>query len=355
MASGFPIGEILIGEDSVTVIAEIGINHGGNLETAKHLAKLAVESGADLVKTQTHLPELEMSLEAKERVPGNANKSIFDVISENSLPLNQEAELADYIRHIGGTYISTPFSREAADFLDEIGVQAFKIGSGECNNYPLVDHIAAKGKPVIMSTGMNDLASVGKSVEILRRRKAPFALLHTTNLYPTPARLIRLGSIAQLSNAFPEAVVGLSDHSKSNSACLAAVALGARVLERHFTDTKDREGPDIVCSMTPGELSELKVMSMEILMATGGDKGNISEEDVTRNFAFSSVAALVDIQPGQQLTTRHIFPIRPSGGDFGPADLDSLVGMTARRYIKARTQIRREDIQVEESSLHNRN
>lgn len=335
--------EISVGGEPV-IIAEIGINHGGSLEVAKEMARLAIESGADVIKTQTHIPVSEMSVEAECRVPGNANVSIFEVISSNSLSLREEEELASFVRAQGGTYLSTPFSREAADFLVEIGVEAFKIGSGECNNYPFVDYVSSKGLPVILSTGMNTIQEVRESVEILERNRVGFALLHTTNLYPTPSKLLRLGSLRQLAEEFPGIPIGLSDHSTSNSACLAATAHGATVLERHFTDSKARNGPDISCSMSPEELRELRKMSSEIYLAMGGKKTNIPEEDVTKAFAFASVASLISIRKGEVLSDKNIFPIRPAGGDFGPRDYPDLLGKVARRDIPARTQIRREDV-----------
>jgi len=177
--------------------------------------------------------------------------------------------------------MSTPFSFEALDFLESLNVPAYKIGSGECNNYPLVSAVASKGKPVIMSTGMNSIESIRPSVEIFRKAGIPFALMHCTNLYPTPEKLIRLNAINELRENFPDAVLGLSDHSLTNYPCLASVALGASILERHFTDTKDRPGPDIICSMTPSELSELIKGSRIIHEATKGSKFPVSEEDVT--------------------------------------------------------------------------
>lgn len=341
----FSIGPISISNDTEPkIIAELGINHGGSLDVAKKLASLAIESGADIVKTQTHLPRLEMSVEAEGRIPGNAELSIFQVISENSLSLSDEEDLARFIRDAGGTYLSTPFSREAADFLIDIGVEGFKIGSGECNNYPFVDHVASKGLPVILSTGMNTISEVEESVAILKKWKVDFALLHTTNLYPTPTKLLRLGSIQQLMDTFPGVPIGLSDHSTSNSACLAATANGASILERHFTDSRERVGPDIVCSMTPTELSQLRTMSREIFLALGGDKSSIPEEDVTRNFAFASVASLRPIRIGEKFTSENIFPIRPAGGDFPPSAYWSLLGKRARRDIPARKQIGRDDV-----------
>ena len=144
--------------------------------------------------------------------------------------------MKEHVESRGKIFISTPFSRAAADRLERMGVCGYKIGSRECNNYPLIEHIASFKKPIILSTGMNDLDSIRPAVEIIRKHQVPFALLHTTNIYPTPDRLVRLGAMNELQDTFSDAVIGLSDHTVSNHACFGAVALGASILERHFTD-----------------------------------------------------------------------------------------------------------------------
>lgn len=337
----FNIADVPVGDDfEPIVIAEIGINHGGSLEVAIEMAGAAIDAGITFVKHQTHIPDAEMSEEAKRVKPGNANVSIYDVISRCTLGEDEEFQLMDYVRERGGVFFSTPFSREAVDRLSHWNMPAFKIGSGECNNYPLVEYIARLGKPVILSTGMNTVESIGKSVEIFRKASIPYALLHTTNLYPTPNRLLRLGALAQLRSAFPDAVFGLSDHSQSNSACTAAVALGARILERHFTDSSERVGPDIVCSMDPAGARELVIAAREVFEALGGSKGPAEEEQVTMNFAFSSVVALVDLRPGDVLGPENIWVKRPAGGDFGPEELSTLYGRIVQEPVPRNHQLR---------------
>jgi len=331
-------------EHTPLVVVEIGINHNGSLEEAKKLVDAAAKSGAEIIKHQTHIPDAEMSLEAKKVIPGNADISIYEIIKNSSLSLDEEFLLAKYVRSLGLIYMSTPFSFEALEFLESIDVPAYKIGSGECNNYPLVKAIAAKGKPVIMSTGMNSIASVSPSVDIFRKSGIPFALMHCTNLYPTPAKLIRLNSILDLREAFPDAVLGLSDHSLTNYPCLASVALGASILERHFTDSKERIGPDIICSMTPSELKELIAGSQTIFQATKGGKFPVEEEDVTIAFAFASAVATKNLNIGHVITREDITLKRPNGGDFGPKEFESLVGRRVTREITANVQIKSEQI-----------
>jgi N-acetylneuraminate synthase len=199
-----------------------------------------------------------------------------------------------------------------------------------------------------MSTGMNSIDSVRPSVEIFRKAGIPFALMHCTNLYPTPEKLIRLNAINELRDNFPDAVLGLSDHSLTNYPCLASVALGASILERHFTDTKDRPGPDIICSMTPGELSELIKGSRIIHQATKGSKYPVSEEDVTIAFAFASVVATKPLLPGQIISRSDITLKRPNGGDFGPREFDSLIGATVALNIEPNVQIQSNQVRIQQ-------
>jgi N-acetylneuraminate synthase len=330
------------------VVAEIGINHEGSLTTAIELAQSAIDAGAEIIKHQTHIPDAEMSLEARDVIPGNTNVSIYEVIKRCSLPLEDEVKLAEYVRKQGVIYFSTPFSFEAVDFLDSIDVPAFKIGSGECSNYPLVRRVASKGKPVILSTGMNTIETIRPSVDILRKAGLPFALLHCTNLYPTPANLVRLNSILEIAKEFPDAILGLSDHSLTNFPCLASIGLGASIVERHFTDRKDRPGPDIVCSMDPSDLRELIAGSRIIHDATKGSKFPVKEEDVTIAFAFSSVVATKNLYPGDVLSTSCITMKRPNGGDFGPKDFEKIQNAKVTSFIPENTQVLRNQIELHE-------
>lgn len=207
------------------IITELGINHGGSLDKAIFLADKALNSGARIIKHQTHIPDEEMALQAKKIKPGNANSSIFNVIKKNSLNFRDEKKLMNYINKKGGIFISTPFCKAAVDRLIKFNVPLFKIGSGECNNYPLVEYICKKKKPVIMSTGMNDIRSITPSVKLFRKYKIPFVLLHCTNIYPTDHKLVRLQAMSQIQKSFPDAIIGLSDHTEGIYTCLGAVSL----------------------------------------------------------------------------------------------------------------------------------
>lgn len=326
------------------VVAEIGINHEGSLQTAMEMVDAAVSAGAEVIKHQTHICEDEMSVHAKSVIPGNADVSIYEIMNRCSLSENEEIELKKYVEKKGAIFISTPFSRKAALRLKKMDVVAYKIGSGECNNYPLVKLIAGFGKPVIMSTGMNSIKSVEKSVEILERAGVQYALLHCTNIYPTPDELIRLGGLEKLIEAFPRAVVGLSDHSLDNLACLASVALGASILERHFTDHKNRPGPDIINSMTPKECSELIKQSSRIKKMRGGLKCAAEEEGETITFAFASVVAIRDIAEGEKFSEVNLWVKRPGTGDYLAEDYEFLLGKRAAEKITKGSQIKKSQV-----------
>lgn len=321
------------------VIAEIGINHEGNLEVAKAMVDAAHRAGAEVVKHQTHIVADEMSGAAKKVIPGNATVSIYEIMERCALNEADEWALKSYVESKGMIFISTPFSRAAAERLKKFDIPAYKIGSGECNNYPLLEHIAAFGKPVILSTGMNTIESVQKAVAIFDRYHVPVALLHTTNLYPTPIPLVRLGAMTQLHEAFPDKVFGLSDHTLNNNACLGAVALGASILERHFTDHMQRTGPDIVCSMDEQACRELIVSSHEIWQMRGGEKRPAAEEQVTIDFAFATVCSIAPIAEGETLTKDNIWVKRPGTGKILAEHFDSLLGKKATRAIAADEQL----------------
>lgn len=326
------------------VIAEIGINHGGSLKTAFEMVDAAAKAGVEMVKHQTHVVEDEMSHAAKQVIPGNAKESIYEIMAGCALNESDEIALKRHVESKGMIFLSTPFSRAAADRLQRMDVSAFKIGSGECNNYPLLKHIAAFGKPIVLSTGMNTIESVGKAVDIFEAAQVPYVLMHTTNLYPTPPHLVRLGAMVELSKAFPGTIVGLSDHTTDNLACFGAVALGASVLERHFTDSMDRKGPDIACSMDPKACSELIQGSRIIAMERGGTKGPVKEEQPTINFAFATVVTIAPIRAGQTYTKDNIWVKRPGTGELLAERYDDILGKVAERDLAADTHLALRDV-----------
>ncbi|WP_419771178.1 MAG: N-acetylneuraminate synthase family protein [Candidatus Marinarcus sp.] len=315
------------------VIVEIGINHGGNLDVAFEMVDAAHKAGAEVIKHQTHIVEDEMSKAAKKVIPGNATESIYDIMASCALNEEDETKLKEYVESKGMIFLSTPFSRAAANRLEKMGVSAYKIGSGECNNYPLIEHIASFKKPMIVSTGMNSLEQVRKTVAILEQHKVPYALLHTTNLYPTPSHLVRLGAMQALCEEFPDAIIGLSDHTTNNLACFAATALGASILERHFTDSMERVGPDIINSMDPVALKELIEGSTQIALMRGGIKEAASEEQVTIDFAFATVVTIKAMKKGEVFTKENIWVKRPGTGEIKAEFYNDLLGKSVNKDL----------------------
>ncbi len=326
------------------VIAEIGINHGGDLVVAKEMVRLAAASGCEMVKHQTHIVEDEMTDEAKQIFPPNADISIWEVMQQCALSLDDEAELKRYSESLGLIWISTPFSRAAADFLETLDVPAYKIGSGEADNLPLIRHIAKKGKPVIMSTGMQTIETMRASVQMLEDAGVDYALLECTNLYPSPAEIVSLKGVTELCRAFPNAVVGFSDHSIGPEMALASVALGASILERHYTDTRYRKGPDISCSMDPAELRLLIDRSREIWIAANNDKKRTGPEEDVYRFARASVVADADLPAGHVIEEQDIWARRPGSGEIPGYEFDNVVGKTLKHPVKRNQQLKWSDL-----------
>lgn len=341
----FVIGKRVVGKDHQPIIVvELGINHNGSLKNALRLVDAAYSAGAEIIKHQTHIASDEMTEEAKKIIPSHTKENIFDIIKKCSLSEKDEYKLMQYVKKKGMTFISTPFSKKAVDRLVKFGVPAFKIGSGECNNYPLVEYIAKKRKPIILSTGMNTVESIAPAVKIIRKYNIPYALLHCTNIYPTPSNLIRIDAIKVLKQKFPDAIVGLSDHSKSIYPCFAAIGLGACIIEKHFVDSKKQSGPDVSASMDKKELKMLLEGSKEIFKARGNIKKAVGKEIMTKKFAFASLAAVSQIAKGQKITKHNCFPKRPGTGDFLAKDFYKILGKKAARKIKNNTLIKKKDI-----------
>ena len=340
MYSSFEIGDIRVGAGAEPlVIPEMGINHEGSLATAKLITDAAARAGARILKHQTHVVEDEMSHAAKKVIPGNTDVSIYEVMERCALSEEEEWELKQYVESKGMVFLSTPFSRAAADRLERFGVLAYKIGSGELNNYPLIRHIASFGKPMIVSTGMNDIPAIRKAVDILEEAKVPYALMHTTNLYPTDPKLVRLGAMQEMMQAFPGVPVGLSDHTTTNTACIAAMALGAAAVERHFIDVMDRPGPDVVCSMDEQACAELIRAAKDVPKMLGGRKEAAAEEQVTIDFAFATVVSIRPIRAGEAFTRENLWVKRPGKGGIPAEEYEGILGKKAVKDIENDTQL----------------
>ena len=320
------------------VIDEAGINHDGDFAKAIELVDIAHESGASAVKFQTHITNKEMI--PTDMKPGNiSDESLWDIIERCVLSKEQEEELFTYSKEKGILFFSTPFSREGADRLNELGVEIFKIGSGECNNLPLLEHVAKFKKPMILSTGMNDIESIKTSVETILKENSNLSVLHCTSIYPAPPETMRLGAIQHLKETFPNLEVGLSDHSLGIAVSLGAVAVGANIIEKHFTKSREWPGPDNPFSIEPKELKNLVEGSKEIWKARGGKKDILEDEKPVIDFAYACVVAIKDIHKGEALSLDNIWVKRPGTGEIFAKDFENVLGKIATVNISENTQL----------------
>ncbi len=343
MSRSFEINGRKIGDEfAPLVIPEIGINHGGDIKRAIQMIDDVADAGGECVKFQAHSVDDEMI--PNDVVPANSTRSIWDIIDQCTLTDEEERICKKHAEDRGLFFLSTPFSREAATRLDSLDVPGFKIGSGECNNLPLIRHIARFGRPIIVSTGMNDIESIKRTVDVLETENASFALLHCTSMYPTPFSNVRLGSITQLRELFPNTVIGISDHSLSNLPSISAVALGASIIERHFTSDMNWIGEDIEISVDPAGLRELIEGSQIVHQASGGSKTVLRDEQPTIDFAYASVVAIRDISEGEILTDENVWVKRPGTGEILAFDFEKVVGKKAGTSMKRGHQLGWSDV-----------
>lgn len=330
------------------IIAEAGVNHNNDIILAKQLVDVAVEAGADAVKFQTFKAENLVSTEApKARYQlgtTDADESQFEMLRKLELSLEAHRELQAYCQARDIVFMSTPFDQSSADFLDELGVPVFKIGSGEVTNWPLLKHIARKNKPVIFSTGMSYLSEVDAAVRLMHRTgNSQIVVLHCVTNYPAEPSAVNLRAMLTLSTAL-QVPVGYSDHTPGIAIPLAAVALGACVLEKHFTLDKTLPGPDHRASLDPQELQLLVEGVRSVEQALGsGLKTPASTEFENRAIVRRSLAAAQDIAVGNVFTEEDLMSLRPANG-ISPTLIENVVGRTAKRSLKCRQMITWEDL-----------
>ncbi len=347
MATKIRIGERWVGDgEPCFIIAEAGSNHNGNLEQAKRLIDVAREAGADAVKFQL--------FRASKLYPKNAgqsdylklDRSIYDIIADMEMPYEWLPELAAHCQERGIIFLSSVFDEESVDRLDPY-VPAYKIASYEMTHLPLVRHIARKGKPTIISTGTANLEEVDETVEaFLQTGNAGLMLMQCTASYPAPVESLNLRAIVTMKNAFG-VPVGLSDHSRDPlTGPMAAVAIGADLVEKHFTLSNRLPGPDHPFSVEPGELRSMVQKIREVERALGsGEKAVQPVEGELRGFARRSIFTTRDIAAGEVLTPENVAVLRCGKLVPGlePKYYDEMLGMTAQRTVQAGSAIRRED------------
>lgn len=327
------------------VIAEACINHFGKIDIARQMVFHAHAQGAHCIKFQYHVLENEMLREAPQS--DNFEEPLYDTLDRTNLTLEEHIELKRLCDQLGIMYLCTPFSRVAADILDEkLGVAAFKVGSGEMTNIPLIEHIARKGKPMIVSTGMCVMEEVAETVAAIKRIGTPLVLTHCVSAYPCPYEIVNLGVMKKYETAF-EVPVGLSDHSRGIYTALGATALGAACLEKHFTLDKLGGGPDNIVSLEPFELGELVKGADAVFKALGSERKIFKEEEQIVAWARESVVSERAIPRGTRITQDMVWVKRPSPGPgvVAAKDLDKVVGKRAKADIPKDTQIRWEQLE----------
>lgn len=321
------------------IIAEAGVNHNGDLALARWLVDVAAEAGADAVKFQTFRAERLVSPTAPkaeyQRQTTDADESQLEMLRRLELSPAAHRELAAYCQQRGLIFLSTPFDEESADLLDGLGVPAFKIGSGEITNHPFLEYVARKGKPLILSTGMSYLSEVDEAVWVIRHAGCEqLVLLHCVSSYPARPADANLRAMQTMAAAFG-VPVGYSDHTPGLEVALAAVALGACVIEKHFTLDRNLPGPDHRASLEPHELRALIAGIRTVEQALGdGIKRPVPAEADTRAVARRSLAARVDIPAGTVVQPAMLTALRPSSG-IHPSLLKHVVGRRTRRPLTA--------------------
>ena len=321
------------------IIAEAGVNHDGSLDRARRLVDKAARAGADAVKFQTFQADRIASPAAPKADyqlrHTDASESQLEMLRRLELSSEDHVALFSLCQRSGIQFLSTPFDEGSADFLDELGVAAFKIGSGEITNTPLLMHVARKCKPVILSTGMSHLSEVDLAVNAVRSAgNDQLVLLHCVSSYPADPAEANLRAMHTMAQAF-KTPVGYSDHTLGTEIAIAAVAMGARVVEKHFTLDRGSPGPDHRASLEPDELAALVrgIRSVEAAMGHGRKEPAASEADTAR-VARKSLVAAEDIPAGARLTEELIAIKRPGSG-LPPAMRDQLIGRVALKRIPA--------------------
>lgn len=330
------------------VIAEAGVNHNGDLDLALRLVDAAAEAGADAIKFQTFRTEALVTASAPKadyqaRTTG-AEEPQAAMLKRLELDLASHARLQAHARSRGLLFLSTPFEADSADLLESLELPAFKIPSGELTNLPFLAHVARKGRPIILSTGMARLGEVEAALDTLREAGSPPVwLLHCVSAYPTPPAEANLRAMATLAQAF-HLPVGYSDHTEGIALSLAAVALGACILEKHFTLNRNLPGPDQRASLEPGEFADLVqgIRAVEAGLGSGLKAPSPSEADTAR-IARKSLLAARDLAPGTCLSLDCIAIKRPGTG-LSPTLLPQLLGRTLKVALPAEAMIRLEDL-----------
>jgi pseudaminic acid synthase len=344
MPKAFRISTRVISERKPTfIVAELSANHLQNLELAARTIKAAHKAGADAIKLQTYTPDTITINSEKEyfRIKQGTSwdgKTFYELYQEAYTPWEWQPKLKKIAEELGLICFSTPFDKTAVDFLEEMNVPAYKIASFEITDIPLIEYVASKGKPVIISTGIATLSDIEEAVNACRKvGNNQIALLKCTSAYPTPLEEVNLKTIPNLAETF-KTVVGLSDHTLTVSIPVAAVALGARIVEKHFILDRSFGGPDAAFSLEPQEFKAMVRAIREVEKALGEVKYELTDE-MKKSRAFSrSLFVVKDIKAGETFTEENVKSIRPGFG-LHPKYLEDILGKKARKSVKKGTPL----------------
>lgn len=323
--------------NKIFIIAEAGVNHNGSIETAKKLIDVALEAGADAVKFQTFKAENIVSKQAQkaeyQKQTTNIEESQFEMIKKLELDIDTHKDLMAYCEVKGILFLSTPFDHDSIDLLNELGLEIFKIPSGEITNLPYLKHIGSLKKEVILSTGMADLGEIEDALNVLVNAGADrkkITILHANTMYPTPMEDVNLKAMKTIGNAF-DCAYGYSDHTLGIEIDIAAVALGATVIEKHFTLDKAMKGPDHKASLEPDELTAMVKAIRNIEIALGSPIKKPSKSEIPNMaVARKSIIAKIAIKKGDKLTEKNLSIKRPGTG-INPMRWEEMLGQVARK------------------------
>ena len=326
----------------VFIIAEAGVNHNGSIELAKELIDVAAETGVDAVKFQTFKAEKLVSKDAvkakyqKENM-NTADDSQFSMLKKLELDVDTHHELISYCKHKNIMFLSTPFDHESIALLNDLGLEIFKIPSGEITNLPYLRHIGKLGKKVILSTGMADIGEIEDALDVLvtaGTSKESITVLHANTMYPTPIEDVNLRAMQTIAYAFG-VDVGYSDHTLGIEVPIAAVAMGAKVIEKHFTLDKTMEGPDHKASLVPKELKAMVKAIRNIELALGSSMKKPSQsEKPNMEVVRKSIVARKPIKKGEKLSEENLTVKRPSYG-ISPMRWDEIIGTISQKDYEA--------------------
>ena len=324
------------------IIAEMSANHAGSKERALEIIHAAKESGADCIKIQTYTPDT-MTIDCDNeyfRIDNGtwAGENLYKLYGKAYTPWEWQADLKDEAEMIGLDFLSTPFDKTSVDFLENLGVEFYKIASFELVDIPLLKYVSSKGKPIVMSTGMSTLAQISDAVDTIRKNGNPqFVLLRCASAYPAITDEMNLKTIPHMSEMF-HVPVGLSDHSMGSVGAVTAVALGAKVIEKHFCLDRSIENPDASFSMEPAEFKKMVHDIRQVEIAIGEVHYGITRQEEENTVFKRSIFCIKDIKEGEVFTEDNIRVIRPGYG-MEPKYYEELIGMKSTRDIQRGTPI----------------